>query len=765
MQRPVLSPGKVLPLLFLLAPLTALPISVSIDMVQGDLCGFSNGRLVAYISGGTPPYSILWSNGATEEENFGLSAGNYTVTVTDALSDEASAQETVPALDLGDVAQYWIMSQGGFPDPYCGGALPGPFFRMRIYDHERSRWDLPEVTSWPVYYFNGTPITPVHTSEFPLGAPWFSIQQDSFLEYYVPISGNCNGPGVQMSIAQEGGGCSGTVIGFPGCPLEWPEVTFLESQPSCTNLPTGSLRLQFEGATHGTMFMTLTGPTSGAYSGGAPSPAQVMNFTGLAAGTYTMTYSIGGNSLFWTQSCPGPSYQFEVPSNGLSCGTVQGTAFVDYNLNCTKQSNEPGIPNTVILIEPGPIYTNTGNGGGYSVNLEPGSYTVAQISSVAEEHCTGTPLPFTISGAGTVTRNFPDTALVPMDVSISITAGAARPGFQLNYAMRVSNPSPGQSGAITVNMEYDPVLEFTSATPAPTSISGNTLTWDQSQVTAFQHRNFTLRFQVPPDVGLLGYELVATANVSTANTDGNPSNNTRVNYRTITGAYDPNDKLAYTSSGNTSVWQINEDEWIDYTIRFQNTGTDTAFHVLITDTLPANLDPGSIEIGASSHNFTWQLRDAGTLKFYFMNILLPDSNINEPRSHGFVGFRIRPRLPLLPGDEITNIANIYFDFNPPVITEPSVLVATTGTVVEQVGAGALSIQPNPTDGLVVVRMSGDDLSPGMLRVCSMDGRVVMEQRMTGPEVRLDVQGLANGAYVLELLNDNGRRSVARFVKQ
>jgi hypothetical protein len=61
------------------------------------------------------------------------------------------------------------------------------------------------------------------------------------------------------------------------------------------------------------------------------------------------------------------------------------------------------------------------------------------------------------------------------------------------------------------------------------------------------------------------------------------------------------------------------------------------------------------------------------MKFYFPNILLPDSNINEPRSHGFVGFRIRPHLPLLPGDEITNIANIYFDFNPPVITEPSVL--------------------------------------------------------------------------------------------
>jgi hypothetical protein len=114
-------------------PLAALPISVTIDpfLGHGDVCGLGNGLLVASISGGTPPYTIQWSNGVTEEENFGLSAGNYTVTVTDALSDEASAQGTVEACALGDLAQYWIMSQGGFPDPYCGGALSGPFFRMR----------------------------------------------------------------------------------------------------------------------------------------------------------------------------------------------------------------------------------------------------------------------------------------------------------------------------------------------------------------------------------------------------------------------------------------------------------------------------------------------------------------------------------------------------------------------------------------------------------------------------------------------------------
>ncbi|MBK9762602.1 MAG: DUF11 domain-containing protein [Flavobacteriales bacterium] len=104
---------------------------------------------------------------------------------------------------------------------------------------------------------------------------------------------------------------------------------------------------------------------------------------------------------------------------------------------------------------------------------------------------------------------------------------------------------------------------------------------------AFQQRTINVRFQVPPDVGLLGTELIATATVSSANTDVDLGNNSASVTRIVTGAYDPNDKLATTSSGSSSSWTLEEDEWVDYTIRFQNTGTDTAFNVVITDTLPS----------------------------------------------------------------------------------------------------------------------------------------------------------------------------------
>jgi len=258
---------------------------------------------------------------------------------------------------------------------------------------------------------------------------------------------------------------------------------------------------------------------------------------------------------------------------------------------------------------------------------------------------------------------------------------------------------------------------------------------------------------------------VAAALVSTVNTDTDLSNNSATYMVTVTGAYDPNDKLARTSSGNTSQWQINEDEWIDYTIRFQNTGSDTAFFVVITDTLPDNLDPATFQAGVASHTHNITLQGQGIVRWIFPNILLPDSNANEPLSHGFVTFRIHPRLPLLPGDAIENIANIYFDFNPPVITEPSVLVATTGTGVVDVAEDELMLWPNPTDGTLFIRSGSIQLLSGRIRIRASNGRVVLEQGINGNLISLDVGQLAPGIYAVECIDQQGQRSTARFVRQ
>ncbi|MCB0644272.1 MAG: T9SS type A sorting domain-containing protein, partial [Phaeodactylibacter sp.] len=58
----------------------------------------SDGSIDLTIEGGTPPYQISWNTGASMEDINGLAAGDYTVTVTDALGCIANLTATVSML-------------------------------------------------------------------------------------------------------------------------------------------------------------------------------------------------------------------------------------------------------------------------------------------------------------------------------------------------------------------------------------------------------------------------------------------------------------------------------------------------------------------------------------------------------------------------------------------------------------------------------------------------------------------------------------------
>jgi uncharacterized repeat protein (TIGR01451 family) len=722
----------------------AAAVTVSIQVVTQPTCTYSTGVLQAVATGGVGPYSYLWSTGATTASIGLVPAGFYSVTVTDANLEEASDQLNVAGINFSSD----MLGFDPLGDAWCDQfIIPQPFMR----------W-IPHPVMTAPYSFNGVePLWDPYTAPDPM--------------YYVGIPGS---PGqiVTMNFT-DGTGCTGTTQVIAGYEVEWPLVTVMQVNGACAGGANGSVDVAFGPEGHGYSVsaeirnMQDQIVAQGAYDWYGMS-VFYKTYTGLAPGTYRIVQHLSfQNPGNYYSMCSDETF-FTIPDLGPTCGQVNGLIYVDGNFNCTKQSNEPMVPNALLEVQPGPYYITSNAEGGYSANLPLGSYTIAQVSTQFEEHCANAPQPFTITGTpAAVSVNFPDSSLVPLDVSVTIASGAARPGFQVQYGLQVSNHTPTNSGSTQLVMTFDPAVTFVSAFPTPTSVVGNVIMWNQAQLNAWQLRQYTVILQVPPDIGLLGTVLNADATIITANTDAAPANNSYTHAVTITGAYDPNDKLAVTSSHySDEVYYIGTDEWIDYTIRFQNTGTDTAFNVVITDTLPTTLDPATLVIGAGSHPFTWELRDQGVLKLYFMNIQLPDSNVNEPASHGFVGFRIRPHLPLLPGDEIVNIANIYFDFNPPVITEPSVLVGTMGTgVAEERSVPQLLLSPNPTGGLMQVQVNGERSSEGLLRVLAMDGRVVVEQRMNGPWTELDLSWLSPTMYLLEWNGSHGARAVLPFIRQ
>ncbi|MBX2978026.1 MAG: hypothetical protein KF905_01930 [Flavobacteriales bacterium] len=484
----------------------------------------------------------------------------------------------------------------------------------------------------------------------------------------------------------------GTVLnasGFNGCggnvnmtlaignPTVLPAIQLVDVEGSCSNAPTGRVTVA-AGA-------TVPGPWPA--SGGELRRRNASGGNWLTTGVWLSPGGMGTieqvpTGSWWVRiqsgaHVIGDSVLVEVPSAGGTCGRARGRAWLDANENCLFNGGETSLRNAVIEVLPGPVYTNTGGGYTSPLVLATGTYTATMSHPQAQAICGADPVTFTITGVpGVENFNFPSQATVPMDLRLGMTRGSARPGFPYRVRFFTENLGPLPTGDWTLSVEFDEVLEFLSAEPMNgSSVQGNTLTWQLPSLAPYGQASFVVDFQVPPDVGLLGSTVTVSAVAETTNEDGDLSNNSASVDRVITGAYDPNDKLARTSSGNDTSWIPGEDQWVDYTIRFQNTGTDTAFNVLIIDTLPPQLDPASLDVLGASHNFVWMIKGAGILKFAFPGIMLPDSNVNEALSHGLVSFRIRMRDGFMtePGDEVENLAGIYFDFNPPIITDPCVL--------------------------------------------------------------------------------------------
>ena len=244
-----------------------------------------------------------------------------------------------------------------------------------------------------------------------------------------------------------------------------------------------------------------------------------------------------------------------------------------------------------------------------------------------------------------------------------------------------------------------------------------------------------------------------------------PVNGTQPSWHTSclenTGAYDPNDKQGFPL-GCGDNHNIRPGQALDYLIRFQNTGTDTAFTVVIRDTLSPFLDPLSIRPGAGSHPYTWNLSGQGVLSFTFNQIMLPDSNVNEPASQGFVQFNISPYLTLPLGSVLENSAAIYFDFNEPVITNTT--WHTIQTVSKTIGLSPepktsspeLEIWPNPFSEHTIFYLKQKTSGPILLKIFDSRGNLVAQKSASGPSLEWGSGELPTGVYWAEIRDLQGR---------
>lgn len=378
--------------------------------------------------------------------------------------------------------------------------------------------------------------------------------------------------------------------------------------------------------------------------------------------------SVGGTPVGVTPKLCTPTNNQE---HCASYPVIKGYIFYDQNNNGIKDPGEPVKKDVrVTLNSRYNNFTFTDKRGYYELQADSlGSYTVTpQLWSVFFDFQPAN-ASFTFSRYDTVAnQDFiirPNNTLDSVEINITYL-NRLRPGFPVTCNVTYENTGSSTLIAPVVTIHYDDTRLVYESSSVPLSQVANTLVFNPGDMQPFDQGSFTATFRLKTTVAL-GDSVNTTATIA-----ANSKVAASIARDIVRGSFDPNDKNA---TPQLSPLQVANGEYIDYTIRFQNTGTDTAFNVVISDTLNSDLQVNTLTMLASSH--TCKTTVQGNIVFFeFLDILLPDSNINEPLSHGFVSFRIKPQTTVVPNTTIPNKAAIYFDYNAPVITN------TAGTLIK-----------------------------------------------------------------------------------
>jgi photosystem II stability/assembly factor-like uncharacterized protein len=351
-----------------------------------------------------------------------------------------------------------------------------------------------------------------------------------------------------------------------------------------------------------------------------------------------------------------------------------------------------------------------------------------------------------------------------VDLQVDLTnATVFRPGFQENIYLSYANLAATEPDG-HIRFVANAPLEFLTAIPAPDGLNGDTLYWNLQTLAAFSEGQIIVSVKLPASTPL-GSEVSAYASITPSQFDANMIDNQSFLTEIVVGSYDPNDK--HCNQNTISPEQVAAGEPLLFTVRFQNTGTYPAEFVRIADTLDfERLDVSSFQVLATSHPCETALRGSGAVEFFFDQIHLAPSDFDEPASHGFVKYSIRPKTNLALGQQIRNKAYIYFDYNPPIITNTTLtnVAVPVGTHhFEQTNPNlALLISPNPSGGIVEIQTG--EKSPGKLRVFNSVGMLMMERDGFSDFEKLDLSSLPSGHYNLEWRSKTGWRKMGKLVK-
>mgnify|MGYP000889118251 CR=1 FL=1 len=336
-----------------------------------------------------------------------------------------------------------------------------------------------------------------------------------------------------------------------------------------------------------------------------------------------------------------------------------------------------------------------------------------------------------------------------------IPVSPARPGFTAFYKIIVhNNGSQAVSGA-SVSLSYNSSrMTFGGASIIPATTPGS-LSFALPTISSYSSSEIDLNFNImQPPVNIGGEVLTYNATMVQAQPDGNPANDSYTMNQTTVNSYDPNDITVHQGA---TILPSQTGDYLTYTIRFQNTGTADAVNIRLENTLQPTLDWNTFRPITASHNFV-TTRNGNLVTFKFNDINLPASSVNEPASHGFVTYMIKPAASVGIGSVINNQANIYFDFNAPIITNTATTTVQQAMGTEAFTSSSVKVYPNPVTDRLAIQTAGETvLQAG---IYDLNGRLCISSANVNI---VDTSALAPGMYLAKITTEKGT-STFRVVK-
>lgn len=427
---------------------------------------------------------------------------------------------------------------------------------------------------------------------------------------------------------------------------------------------------------------------------------------------------------------------------------IAGTTFDDADADGVFDASEAVRPNWMVEAQPGDLMAGSDANGNYVLPAGIGSYTVSAVPTLYWPPTNQEVVTFTALGQVDSLNHLGAVEIGGMyDLVTTITGTNVRPGFNTGLWVNVKNVGTEPTTA-AVQLTFDPALTFNSSSTPPDAINGNVIDWNVGALVPGGTWTVWVDLYGPQTL-VLGDPVVHQATATPSQPDQTIADNTDVINDVVVGSYDPNDKQV--APDILSLTDVTAGTRLHYTVRFQNTGTFMAERVLITDTLSSDLYWTTINVEAASHAHTWYLHN-GVLHVRFENINLPDSTSDEPGSHGFVKFSFVASQSLVTGDVVENVANIYFDFNEPIITNTASTFVNTALGVDATSTNGLAVWPVPATDVLWLRSDAP-----MQRVLVLDrtGRAVRDAQASGLRGTIDVRDLSAGAYAVRCTTEKG----------